>query len=110
MSIFNLSETNIGGGETETVTLVISDNFGKLVNIYIPVDATWTGLEPDMETGTVSGTLTIPKNSMFTLALNLNSTPVASSCTVEQIQLGGRAGLLVFVAYVGTQDGTVVLQ
>lgn len=47
---------------------------------------------------------------MFTLALLLNSTPVDYSCTVEQIQLGGSAGLFVFVAYVGTQDGTVVLQ
>lgn len=92
------------------MTLVISDSFGRLANIYIPVDATWTGLEPDMETGHVSGTLTIPKNSMFTLALLLNSTPVASSCTVEQIQLDGSAGLFVFVVYVGTQDGTVVLQ
>ena len=110
MAIFNLSETNIGGGETETVTLVLSDNAGRLVNIYIPVDATWTGLEPDMETGEVSGTLTIPKNSMFTLALLLNSTPVASSCTVEKISIGGRPNTYVFVAYVGTQDGTVVLQ
>lgn len=110
MAIFNLSETNIGGGETETVTLVISDNDGRLANIYIPVDATWTGLEPDMETGSVSGTLTIPKNSMFTLTLLLNSTPVASSCTVEQIQLGGRPGASIFVVYVGTQEGTVVLQ
>lgn len=96
------------GGGTENVTLNIVDSLGAVEGVYIPPNATWTGFEPDMDTGEMKGVLTIPQNSMFALVLINNLRIVSSVITSESI-LSTRTGY-VHLCYVGTSSGRVSVE
>lgn len=96
------------GGGAENVTLNIVDSFGAVTKISVPPNATWTGLEPDMDTGEIKGVLTIPQNSMFALVIVNNNRIVSSVITSEAI-LSTRTGY-VYSCYVGTSSGRVSIE
>ncbi len=101
------------GGGAENVTLTIVDNFGASNGIHIPPNATWTGFEPDMDTGEVKGVLTIPQNSMFVLVLTGNNRIVSSVITSEEIQIAGSGETIrrhAYSCYVGTSSGRVSVE
>lgn len=96
------------GGGTENVTLNIVDSLGAVDTVYIPPNATWTGLEPDMDTGELKGVLTIPQKSMFVLVTINNIRIVSSVITSERI-LSTRASYA-YSCYVGTSNGRVSIE
>lgn len=98
-----------GGGGGPTITVSIIDYSGTAPTVYYPSSATWSGYEPDMETGLVSGTLTAPENSMITLlGPSIMSISQSSGITKTKLAIAGsRVNSAVYVVYLGTADGTI---
>lgn len=99
------------GGGAENVTITVLDNFGMNNGIYIPPNATWTGLAPDMDTGEIKGVLTIPQNSMFVIRTMNTGNLVTSGVTSERVNVGTEPGnSYIYACYVGTSDGRVAIE
>lgn len=106
--IFNQTNGSGGGGGNMVTLTLFNQGFNN--DVYVPSNATWTGFNVDYETGAVSGTLTIPENSMFVALELMNITPTSSVVTFTKIPItGNQITGYAFVCYVGTSSGTVVL-
>lgn len=97
--------------EEETVTITVYNTMGSAQDLYYPPNATWTGFEPDEETGAVYGTLTIPTQSMIAIRGQMVmsiSVSSGSGMSFEKLPIEGRIiGTSVYVVYIGDADGII---
>lgn len=99
--IFNMSETNSGGGGTNMVTITITQMYLNADYIFIPPTAT---LETDPDEPWISH-LTIPENDLFVFVCSLQATNLGTNLTYTS-KVSGR-NVYCYSFYTGSSDGYV---